>query len=223
MSIDVSRPVADLVTAHPELAAVLQRHRIDFCCRGARPLRDWCADRGLDTAVVARELDAAIAARVPTDDDPRALSTPALAQHIVTRHHGYLREALPFLVPLAAKVARVHGDRDLRLVELRTIVEELDASLRPHLEREELELFSMIARGDRVPQHELDAMREEHLGVGALLERMREAARDYVVPEGACRSWTTLLRELETLERDVLIHVHLENHVLAPRLESEAS
>lgn len=224
MSIDVTRTVADLVTEHPEIAAVLQRHRIDFCCRGARPLREWCADRGLDLAAVSHELDAVIASRAPTgEDDPTRLPTPALLEHIVSRHHAYLRESLPFLVPLAAKVARVHGDKDVHLLELRTLVEDLDAALRPHLDREEDELFAAIRRGDAVPFAELDEMRREHLEVGALLERLRDAAHDFVVPEGACRSWTTLLRELETLERDVLVHVHLENHVLAPRLETSRS
>lgn len=222
MSIDVTRPVADLVTEHPEVAAVLQRHRIDFCCRGARPLGEWCADRGLDTDRVVGELDAAIAARAPRGDDPRTLSTPALIEHIVTRHHKYLRDALPFLVPLAAKVARVHGDKDVHLLEVRTLVEDLDAALRPHLDDEEAKLFATIVRGEPPAPGELDAMRAEHLQVGTLLERLRDAAHDYVVPEGACRSWTTMLHELEALERDVLVHVHLENHVLAPRLEKAA-
>lgn len=220
MSIDVTRPVAELVTAHPETAVVLQRHRIDFCCRGARPLREWCEDRGIDLAVISRELDEAIAARTPgADDDPSALSTPALVDRIVSRHHKYLRDALPFLVPLAAKVARVHGDKDANLYEVRTLVEDLDAALRPHLDDEEARLFPPIVRGEAPPAGELDAMRKEHLEVGALLERLRDAAHDFVVPAGACGSWTTMLRELEALERDVLVHVHLENHVLAPRVE----
>lgn len=219
MSIDATRPVAELVTAHPETAVVLQRHRIDFCCRGARPLREWCEDRGIDLAVISRELDEAIAARTPGTDDPSALSTPALIERIVDRHHKYLRDALPFLVPLAAKVARVHGDKDANLHEVRTLVEDLDAALRPHLDDEEAKLFPPIVRGEAPPAGELDAMRKEHLEVGAMLERLRDAARDFVVPAGACGSWTTLLRELESLERDVLVHVHLENHILAPRVE----
>ena len=222
MPIDLEQPVADLVTAHPALASILQRHRIDFCCRGDRSLRAWCADRKIDEVELTRALELAIATRADTVLDPSKLPTPLLVQHIVTRHHAYLREALPFLVPLAAKVARVHGDLDLRLHEVRTIVEDLDEALRPHLDREERGIFAAIARAEEVSRADLDQMRAEHREVGELLESLRDATHEYVVPAGACRSWTTLLAELETLERDVLIHVHLENHVLAPRLEQEA-
>jgi regulator of cell morphogenesis and NO signaling len=65
-------------------------------------------------------------------------------------------------------------------------------------------------------------MREDHLAVGELLHRMRALAGDYQPPERACRTWRLALAELEDLEADVLRHVHLENHVLAPRFAPAA-
>jgi regulator of cell morphogenesis and NO signaling len=140
--------------------------------------------------------------------------------HIVARHHVYLREALPFLQALAAKVARVHGDRDPRLREIDTIVRDLAGALLPHLDMEEETLFPALVRqghGDAIVARELAAMREDHLAVGCLLERLRGAAGDYRAPAWACNSYRTLFAELERLEGDVLQHVHLENHVLMPR------
>ncbi len=64
---------------------------------------------------------------------------------------------------------------------------------------------------------ELDDMNEEHLAVGTLLETMRNATEDYLLPDWACNSYRTLFSELSQLEGDVLTHVHLENHVLRPR------
>jgi regulator of cell morphogenesis and NO signaling len=50
-----------------------------------------------------------------------------------------------------------------------------------------------------------------------MLERIRTLTRDYGVPDGACTTYVVFLRELEEFERDLHMHVHLENNVLFPR------
>lgn len=218
--IDLARPVADIVTDHPETARVMQRHRIDYCCRGQMPLAAACADRGADAEVVRAELDAVIAERRGArEGDPRELGTAALIALVVDRHHGYLRRQLPFLVPLAKKVARVHGEHDPRLVELFAIVTALSDALLSHLDDEERDLFPALLgeRADLEMGAQLEAMQKEHLAVGDLLHRMRVLTADFAVPDWACGSYRTLFAELEDLEGDVLAHVHIENHVLAPR------
>lgn len=216
--IDPRQSVASLVLDHSACAPVLQRHRIDYCCKGERSLADACAERGLDPATVAGELARAIE-RDGSTVDRRATPTPQLVAHIVTHHHAYLREALPFLRALSAKVRRVHGDHDPRLRELDDVVVALDESLGPHLAAEEQALFPTLldARADRaLVERELASMREEHLEVGALLGRVRAITADFALPEWACASYRTLFAELGRLETDVLEHVHLEIHVLAP-------
>lgn len=114
----------------------------------------------------------------------------------------------------------MHGEHNPLLRELDAVVRALSDALGPHLDAEEQVLFpALMGRApDRaVLDRELSAMREEHLAVGRLLERMRAATEDYRLPDWACNSYRTLFAELRTLETDVLTHVHLENHVLAPR------
>jgi regulator of cell morphogenesis and NO signaling len=60
-------------------------------------------------------------------------------------------------------------------------------------------------------------MREEHELVGRMLDRLRRVSHDFTVPPWACNSYRTLFSELVALERDIHVHVHLENNVLAPR------
>lgn len=219
--LDPRQTVANLVLDHSECAPVFQRHRIDFCCRGDLSIAAACQRAGVDSQLLLEELSRAIAARSPLGEpDPRALSTPALIEHIIIKHHGYLREVLPFVQSLAAKVARVHGDHNPKLRELAAVVNELHAQLVPHLDFEEQSLFPLLAAEHvDLPRVEpaLRAMHEEHLQVAALLERMREASDDYGLPDWACNSYRTLGAELAALETDVFAHVHLENHVLMPR------
>lgn len=219
--LDPTRTIARTVLDHSETASVFQRHRIDYCCQGNRSIRDAAAERGIELAALVSELEGAIAAREGgAGPDLGALSTPSLIAHIVSTHHEYLRRTLPFLRALAAKVARVHGDRDRRLTEIAAVVTELADALEPHLDAEEQVLFpALMARsGDpAVIRTELASMHTDHVAVGGLLAEMRDAAEDYRLPDWACTSYRTLFSELARLEGDVLRHVHLENHVLMPR------
>jgi regulator of cell morphogenesis and NO signaling len=213
-------PVAQLVLDHSECAKVLQRHRIDYCCKGHLPLEQACRERGADLVVVARELQEAIARREGGAEDVRGLSNQALVARIVDVHHRYLREVLPFLQPLSSKVARVHGHRHPSLLRLRDAVHALAEALEPHLEREEQILFAQLLSGapdEAVIAAEAQAATADHQNLGALLEQVRSHAGDFRLPEGACASYTTLFRELEALEADVVQHLHLEAHVLLPR------
>ncbi len=216
---DLTTTVSWIVLDHPECAAVFQDRHIDFCCSGGATLAEACAARGLDTREVVAALEKAAVLPAPSED-PRALSTAELVSFIVSRHHTFLRDALPFLVPLVAKVAGVHGDHDPRLRELQAEFVELREMLDLHLDEEEQTLFREVVADAPDPEHlrrELAGMREEHREVGAALRRIRALSDDYTPPPWACSSYRTLLVELRHLEDDLLRHVHLENDVLLPR------
>ena len=218
---DPKTTIAQIVTDHPAAARVFQKHRLDFCCHGDVPLAEACARKGLDARAIAAELSEAVAS--PSAEPAEALSklsTPELIATIVRRHHGYLREALPYILPVAAKVAMRHGERNAALESLLDAVQALASALIPHLDQEESVLFPGLtaAAPDRAwAARELAAMREEHLAVGKLLDTIRERSDGFSTPEWGCKTYRVLMHELEALETDVLRHVHLENHVLAPR------
>jgi regulator of cell morphogenesis and NO signaling len=219
--LDRNLTVAQIVTRDARAARVFQRHAIDFCCHGDVSLHEACAGRDLDPDALAAELEAALPSGA-APEDPSALGTAALVARIVDRHHGTLRRMLPYLTPIAAKVALRHGERNPKLVALRDAFESLATTIEPHLDDEEEVLFPALAsrRPDRaLVQRELARMRAEHLEVGALLGRIRALADGFAVPPWGCNTYRVLMTELEALEGDVLQHVHLENHVLAPRFE----
>jgi regulator of cell morphogenesis and NO signaling len=222
---DTTIPVATIVLEHSECAPVFARHRIDYCCKGKTALADACRERGLDVQNVVTELETAITRRLPhqSKPDPRRMTVRDVIVQLIAPHHQYLHRTMPFVLPLAAKVARVHGDREPSLRRVAQVVETLVMTLAIHLEEEERVLFPALMRNevDAVRPMLLD-MRREHEDVGAMLEQLHEAAANYVPPEWACNSYKTLMRELEYMEADILEHVHLENHVLLPRFVHEA-
>ncbi len=219
--VDRTATVAQIALDHPACVHVFRAHRIDFCCRGGLTVEQACAGKGLDANSVFEQLEAAVLERQPPAEDPRHLTTQRLVQHIVDRHHAYLRKALPFVEQLARKVARVHGAHDARLAPLADVVSELGETLLEHIDEEERTLFPALLAGapDRARiEGELRSMHDEHVHVGDLLSRIRTLAGDFALaPEWACASYRTLMRELEEIESDTFTHVHQENHVLVPR------
>ncbi|HVP67969.1 MAG TPA: iron-sulfur cluster repair di-iron protein [Anaeromyxobacteraceae bacterium] len=219
--LDRHSTVARIVTDHPATARIFQRRGIDYCCHGNVSVPQACAVARVDPDEVFAELDLALAAQgASADPDPRTLSDAALITLVVERHHGYLRRALPYIAPIMAKVAKVHGPRQGGLGRLEEVVRTLAESLVPHLDQEEAVLFPLLLSRTPDPakvRQELAQMHEEHLAVGDLLAQVRKLTDRFTTPGWGCNTYRVLMAELEALEGDILRHVHLENHVLAPR------
>ncbi|MBX7196465.1 MAG: iron-sulfur cluster repair di-iron protein [Sandaracinaceae bacterium] len=221
---DTRQSVASLVLDHSECASVFQRHRIDFCCKGNLSIEEAAREKGVALPELEAELASAIASRRgDREADPRELPTARLLAHIIARHHEYLRKAMPFVVGLATKVSRVHGEHNPKLRELEPAVNDLANAIVPHLDEEEERLFPLLVSPtpDRVAiATALAQMHAEHLEVAEILRRIRAASEDFTLPAWACNSYRTLFAELAQMETDVFTHVHLENHVLGPRFAS---
>jgi regulator of cell morphogenesis and NO signaling len=209
----VDTTLGDIVATNPAAARVLDRLGLDFCCHGDRTLDEASRAAGLDPATVAADL-----AAVPTAGDTSwtELDPPALADHIVEVHHRYLREELPPVEALAAKVHTVHGERHPELADVERLVRALRADLVPHLDKEEAILFPAIhalAEGKRdLPfgsiGNPIAVMAAEHDGAGDILAELRSVTGGYAVPADGCASYTMLYERLEELERDTHLHIH---------------
>ncbi len=223
MSITTDTTLADLVSADPSAAPVLEGHGLDYCCGGKQTLRDACASAGIDPERVLVDL----AAVPPQPTAAWATMAPdELVDHLEATHHAYLHAALPRLDALAAKVAGVHGGNHPELAEVAATVIELRADLQPHLAKEEQILFPMIRElvsATAPPQFHCGSLRNpivvmlrEHDNVGELLADLRRVTDGYRAPADACGSYTALYDGLAELEADTHLHVHIENNLLFP-------
>ena len=60
-------------------------------------------------------------------------------------------------------------------------------------------------------------MEREHREAAGTLQLIRELTGGYAVPSDGCSTYTVCMAELAQFERDLHLHVHLENNVLFPR------
>lgn len=220
--INSEQTLGEIVNQVPSAARVLTSMGLDFCCGGARSLRDAAQERGLDP----EEVVSAVAGSDPGPAaDWSAMGPSQLVDHLESTHHAYLHAELGHLQSLAEKVVSVHGDRHPELARVLQSLEELRADLEPHLMKEEKILFPLIRRiagGEsasslRPPvQAPISVMMSEHEIAGDLLRRMRVDSMGYAVPSDGCASFRALYVGLERLESDTHLHVHKENNLLFP-------
>ncbi|MCC7517856.1 MAG: iron-sulfur cluster repair di-iron protein [Verrucomicrobiae bacterium] len=215
--------VGAIVARQPSLSRVFEHADIDYCCGGKIPLEEACRKKGLDLQQFLVSLEAAAASADQGGIKPAEMTLTALADHIETTHHAYLKTELPRLEAMTKKVAAVHGEHDPRLRQVSQVYQGMAEELAHHTMKEEQILFPMIrkleagsaAHGSLAdPIH---AMETEHDDAGAALLKVRELTDGFTPPDWACNTYRAMLDALTRFENDLHQHVHKENSVLFPR------
>lgn len=210
--------LAELAIRFAGASRVFQRHGLDFCCHGQVSVRDACGKRGIDAAMVLGELrDEIRPIAVHERWDLRSIDE--LLDHLLVHYHRRHREELPRLRDMAARVERVHADKPECPRGLAVLLDFVASELESHMQKEETVLFPMLRTGHGAhAAGPIQVMEAEHVEHGENLARLRELATDFVPPPVACGTWRALYLGLAELERDLMQHIHLENHVLFPRV-----
>lgn len=233
MNLDPTRTVRDFALEFPNATRLFEKLGIDYCCGGGKPLQTACADKQISVADVLRSLeqDNFITAANTESADFNQQPLKELIEHIVTRHHGYVRQEIPRLQQLLNKVVSVHGSTHPELAGIQQNFRTLADELTSHMMKEEQILFPYIAAMEQAfnegkparrpmfgtvgnPVH---MMEMEHDSAGALLREISAASGSYTPPENACFSYRTLYTGLKDFEADLHQHIHLENNILFPK------
>ncbi len=217
--IKITDTVGNIATEFPLATRVFARYQIDFCCGGGLPLGELCDRLELDPNAILAEIEGEL-----SEDDGDSVrwdevEPEILIDHILTAYHEPLKEELPRLESMAAKVADVHGDGyPETLPPLLSVFRELEAELLQHMEKEERVLFPMIKNGQgEMAAGPVACMEDEHRSAGDALSEIRRLTNDFRVPEEACTTWRALWHGLAALETAMHRHIHLENNILFPR------
>lgn len=219
--------VAEIAANSLAAVRVFEKYGIDYCCGGKRTVDEACRLKGMSSQLLRDELAAALREATAPETDWTQAQLHDLIDHIVDTHHAYLRRELPAIQARLDKVYRVYNQRyGPTLIGLPEAFAELRAELEPHLVKEEVILFPAIRALDGSQRFDAIAnpirvMESEHEHAGRALEQIRTITNSYSIPEHACNTYRALITGLEDLEKDLHLHIHLENNVLFPRASAE--
>jgi len=219
-------PLAQIVRHDFRAGAILDGYHLDFCCGGALTLADACQQRGVEVERIVAELESLGS---PFPEAP-AGDPVALIEHIVRKHHGYVRQSLPLIQDHLAKVIAAHGSRHPELALIESQLSKVADELLLHLVKEEQVLFPYIEllaaaahrNGPHPPdmfgtvQNPIRMMEIEHEEACDGMMAIRQLSRNYAPPADACGTYRLVLEELDAFEQDLHRHVELENSVLFP-------
>lgn len=224
MDIQIDTPVGHIAAENPAATRVFHRFGIDFCCGGGKSLQAACDARGVDAETVIAALLKELQDGKPDETNWVSADLNSLIDHILSAYHKPLNEELLRLDAMTKKVAAVHHEKDNRLTELRSIFMALKAELDGHMMKEEQILFPMIRQGQgESAGGPISVMEHEHDSAGAALRKLRELSDEFQPPEEACNTWRGMLHGLQELERELHMHIHLENNILFPRALGHAT
>lgn len=232
------KTVRDVVLETPAAARIFEDLGIDYCCGGEKLLIQACSE----AKVRLEDISAALAKPAPMklDRDWRDAPLAELVQFIVDKHHSFTREEIQRLIPLISKVVSVHGKNHPELLQVQSLFRGLAQELTMHMTKEEQVLFPHIAEMAEAAHNKrplpramfgtvespVRMMVSEHDSSGRVLHDLRNVTNGYVSPPDGCATYEALYSGLESFEKDLHNHIHLENNILFPRavdLEREAA
>jgi len=222
--------IGQLAVEMPIAIRVFEAWKIDYCCGGKTPLPEALRAAGKSVDAFMEEL-ARLSTAPAAGFDWQSQTLTTMARKITATYHGYTREELQTIDPLATKVLSVHGERRPELAAVLSLVRELAGDMIPHMLKEEQVLFPYVdqmeeaAAGHRAAvtpffgtvKNPIRMMMLEHDRVGELLVKLREVTEDYTPPSSACFSYRELYRRLAELEARTHEHIHVENNLYFPR------
>jgi regulator of cell morphogenesis and NO signaling len=223
--------VGEIAAASMAAIRVFENFGIDYCCGGEQSITEACQLGGVDPEALLQAVRDTMLSAAPETRDWKAEPLSALIGHIVSVHHGYLKLELPRIQERLEVVYATHRERDgATLAPLPEIFFPMKDELELHMHKEERMLFPAIEESERAAKggclppfpfgslaNPIRVMLAEHESAGASLDQIRAITKNYELPSHACETYRALFKGFESLERDLHMHIHLENNILFPR------
>jgi regulator of cell morphogenesis and NO signaling len=227
MTIEKNTTIGEVAANLPGSVRLFERLQIDYCCGGKRTLEDVCEERQLGLQEVLAALDTIrdVGRGAPDLKDWSTAPLTELTGHIVSKHHSYVRSEVPRVSGLLDRICEVHGENRPEFRKARELWQLLSDELSGHMFKEENILFPYVeqleASGDDRPlsppfgsvENPIRMMVHEHETAGSLIGDIQ----NLFVDRTGCNTCLEFFRSVDTFEKDLHQHIHLENNILFPR------
>lgn len=240
MKIDEDTQIGQIVADDYRTASIFDAYAIDYCCNGNRSLKEACSALKLEPEELIIEINAISGMQSNLNSDYRNWPLDKLVGHIEKVHHKYVEDKSIEIERLLNKICQVHGSAHPELFTIKELFTETSHELARHMKKEELILFPYILRMVKAFNNQIDLtsppfgsinnpitqMEHDHDTEGERFRKIEALTNHYRVPADACATYTATFAMLHEFEKDLHLHIHLENNILFPKsieLEKELS
>lgn len=227
---NTQKEIGQFVAEDYRTAAVFSKYKIDFCCNGNRTIEEACDKKGIDSKTLKDEISTILNSKSDETIDYKSWSLDLLVEYIQKKHHRYVEEKVPILRQFLDKLCRVHGERHPELFKINELFTASAIDLASHMKKEELILFPFIKllvkaklEGKAVQSPQFGAvenpiamMMQEHDNEGERFKEIAILSDNYNPPADTCNTYKVTFAMLDKFEKDLHLHIHLENNILFP-------
>lgn len=228
---DSEKQIGQFVAEDFRTAAVFNKYGIDFCCKGDRTLDEVCEKRGIKVNTLLNDLQVVLNSTTNQAMDYKSWPLDLLVDYIEKKHHRYVEDKTPVLLQFLHKLCSVHGERHPELLKIYDLFKASSGELAAHMKKEELVLFPFIKKmvkakssddSIQLPQfgtveNPIAMMKHEHDTEGSRFRKIAELSNNYNPPADACNTYKVTFAMLDEFEKDLHLHIHLENNILFPQ------
>ncbi|MFL1011051.1 iron-sulfur cluster repair di-iron protein [Flavisericum labens] len=231
LSNNAQKQIGQYVADDYRTAAIFSKYGIDFCCKGNRTIEEVCTKKNIDANQLLGELETLLNSKTNQSIDYNSWPMDLLVDYIEKKHHRYVEEKIPVLRQFLDKLCRVHGERHRELFEINELFIASAKELSAHMKKEELILFPFVKKmasavssqsGVEEPyfgtvENPIAMMMQEHDNEGERFRKIAELTNNYNPPADACNTYRVTYAMLDEFEKDLHLHIHLENNILFPK------
>lgn len=231
MDIEVSKHVSEIVAEDYRTAAVFESHGIDFCCGGNVSILQACNNAGIEPEKIIKNLLDVTSEKSENQIDFQSFPLDLLADYIEKKHHRYVEEKIPVIKEYLDTVCNVHGSAHPELISISELFYQAADQLTMHMKKEELVLFPFIRKLVSAEQKKLKPekpqfgtvenpitnMIKEHENEGERFKKIAKLSDNYEPPSDACNTYRVTFAYLKEFEKDLHLHIHIENNILFPK------
>lgn len=152
------------------------------------------------------------------------LELPDLLYFVKESCHGSLRDLLPSVRKLSDDVYRAHSHREDFPKDLPRFIKKFVKTLQFHLALEENNLFPHLEYGlSQRGQDTIVHLEDDHNQMKSDLIKLRKLTANYQAPEFFDHIGINFYEMLKEVDRIVLNHIQIEDHILFPMLKKYSS
>ncbi len=228
MEITKQNTVAEIVAKNMGSDRVFSKYKIDFCCGGGVTMEVACKESGVAFEVLKNEIEK-IATKISSEVNPIDLDSNNLTHEVEKVYYNYFNENIQQLLPLAKKVAEVHGNQHKEVIEINTLFKEIAFALTKMIEASKLNLLSLIEKTNKSNNKISSELKKDFssmiyqndIAQNLMINSFKEIVKlssNYMVPESACSSYKLLYQKLHEFEFQLHKYIHFEKNILFPKV-----
>jgi len=234
MLINKTKVISDVVRQNYHTARIFENYGLDFAFNGHRTIEEACKEKCINPYEVAAEISQFIEKYNSSPKMFDIWELDNLIDYIINNHHSFTRNSLPSLMHRIDKELNSNGEEKPVLGKVKQNIEKLTKLMEINYIREEKTLFPLIKTLVEVKKNKaklppktmgkfdtvrtpIEVVLKEHRSFSQVLNSLKRVTGNYTLKEGSDTAYEEIYNDLNEFEKDIHMHVHLENNILFPK------